>query len=229
MISLAIVFIRTLIIFIALMISTRLAGKRQMGELELNELIVAVLMANLASHPLQDIGIPLINGLIPVLTLFCCEVIIAGINMKSVWFRGFLHGKPSILIANGVVNQREMRKNRLSLEELTENLRNHSITDIRKVKYAILETNGTLNAILFPAERPVTAAQMNITTEDPGFPSIIINDGKIMKENLRLLGKDEQWLMDELRKRNAKGPEDVYLMMLNNMDQIYYLPQEKVK
>ncbi|MGI5935360.1 MAG: DUF421 domain-containing protein [Oscillospiraceae bacterium] len=225
----AIVFIRTLIIFLAVLITTRLAGKRQMGELELNELIVAVLMANLASHPLQDIGIPLINGLIPVITLFCCELIIAGINLKSVGFRAFLHGKPSILIADGVVNQREMLKNRLSLEELTENLRNHSITDIKKVKFAILETNGTLNAILFPAERPVTAAQMNMQVEDPGFPSIIINDGKVMKENLKLLGKDEQWLRDELRKRNAKGPEDVYLMILNNMDQIYYLPQEKVK
>jgi len=226
---LAIVFIRTLVIFLALLITTRLAGKRQMGELELNELIVAVLMANLASHPLQDIGIPLINGLIPVITLFCCEVIIAGINLKSVGFRAFLHGKPSILIMDGVVNQREMRKNRLTLEELTENLRNHSITDIRKVKYAILETNGTLNAILFPAERPVTAVQMNLNPEDPGFPSIIINDGKVLKENLKLLGKDEQWLKDELRKMNVKGPEEVYLMMLDNLDQIYYLPQENAK
>ncbi len=225
----AIVFIRTLVIFLALLITTRLAGKRQMGELELNELIVAVLMANLASHPLQDIGIPLINGLIPVITLFCCEVIIAGINLKSVGFRAFLHGKPSILIMDGVVNQREMRKNRLTLEELTENLRNHSITDIRKVKYAILETNGTLNAILFPAERPVTAVQMNLNPEDPGFPSIIINDGKVLKENLKLLGKDEQWLKDELRKMKVKGPEEVYLMMLDNLDQIYYLPQENAK
>ena len=114
----AIVLIRTLIIYLTLLITMRLLGKRQMGEMELTEFVLASLIADLAAHPLQDIGIPLINGLVPVLTLFCCEVLIAGLSMKSVRLRALLFGKPSILIERGRILQQEMHKNRFTLEEL---------------------------------------------------------------------------------------------------------------
>jgi uncharacterized membrane protein YcaP (DUF421 family) len=222
----AIVFLRTIIVFAAIVISMRIMGKRQLGELELSELVVAVLISDMASHPLQDIGVPLMNGLIPVITLLCCELLIAGLEMKSVRIRAILCGKPSIIISNGKVVQKEMKKNRLTLDELTEELRNQSISDIGTVKFAILETAGQLNVLLYPSERPVTAAQMNVQTQDTGYPSIIINDGRIMSENLKLLGKNEKWLMNELGRRNAKSPQEVYLMTVDQSGSVHYEAME---
>lgn len=225
----AIVLIRTLIVFAAIVVSMRIMGKRQLGELELSELVVAVLISDMASHPLQDIGVPLLNGLIPVVTLLCCELIIAGAEMKSTRVRAILCGKPSIIIEDGHVVQKEMKKNRFTLDELTEELRNQSISDVGTVKYAILETDGRLNVILFPGERPVTAAQMNIVTQDTGYPSIVINDGKVLTENLNRLGKNESWLIKELNLRNAKSPEDVYLMTVDQAGSIHYEAMEARK
>jgi uncharacterized membrane protein YcaP (DUF421 family) len=135
--------------------SMRLMGKRQLGELELPELVVAVLIADLASHPLQDIGIPLINGLLPIIILFCCETLLSGVAMKHVKLRNLLFGKPCFLIEKGKINQAEMRKNRFTLDELTEELRSGGITDISLVEYAVLETNGQLNSLLFRPNGPL--------------------------------------------------------------------------
>lgn len=225
----AIVFIRTIIVFVSLLFSMRVMGKRQLGELELSELVVAILISDMASHPLQDIGIPLLNGLIPVITLLCLELLLSGVTMKSVKMRELLCGKPSILVENGRIVQREMHKNRFTLDELTEELRNQSITDISHVKYAILETDGTLNTILFPSEQPVTAAMMNISVPDTGYPVMLINDGKLLTENLELIGKTEKWLCGELSKRSAKNAEDVYLFSVNDAGDIYFLPMEDKK
>ena len=222
-----IVFLRTLILFVLVILSMRLMGKRQLGELELSELVVTVLIADMAALPLQDLGVPLLNGIIPVVTLLCCELILSGITMHSVRARAILFGKPSILVSDGVISQREMRKNRFTLDEFAEELRNQSVTDISKVKYAILEADGRLNTILFPGEQPVTAAQMNVAVEDPGSPSIIINDGKVIEENLRLMGKDDSWLRRELRKHKAGDIRSVYLLTLNNAGQVYYAPMER--
>ena len=150
----AIVIVRTLIVYFALVLFMRLMGKRQLGELELPELAVAVLIADLAAHPLQDIGIPLMNGLLPVVVLFCCEVLIAGATMKSSRLRSLLYGRPAFLISKGVIDQGEMRRSRFTLDELTEELRGKGITDIAQVEYAVLETNGVLNTLLFPEFQP---------------------------------------------------------------------------
>lgn len=132
----------------------RLLGKRQLGEMELSEFVLAALIADLAAHPLQDIGIPLINGLVPILTLFCCEVLIAGATLKSVHLRSLFFGKPSVLILRGKVIQRELNKNRFSLDELMQELRNQGALDISKIEYGILETDGRLNVILYASEPP---------------------------------------------------------------------------
>lgn len=158
----AIVLVRTLVIYFALLITMRLLGKRQLGEMELSEFVLAALIADLAAHPLQDIGIPLINGLVPILTLFCCEVLIAGATLKSVRLRSLFFGRPSVLILRGKVIQRELRKNRFSLDELMQELRNQGVLDISKIEYGILETDGRLNVILYASESPVTPAMLNI-------------------------------------------------------------------
>ena len=158
----AIVLVRTLVIYFALLITMRLLGKRQLGEMELSEFVLAALIADLDAHPLQDIGIPLINGLVPILTLFCCEVLISGATLKSVHLRSLFFGKPSVLILRGKVIQRELNKNRFSLDELMQELRNQGVLDISKIEYGILETDGRLNVILYASESPVTPAMLNI-------------------------------------------------------------------
>ena len=224
----AIIFFRTIIIFLTLLIAMRLMGKRQLGELELSELVVAVLISNVASHPLQEISISLMNGLLPIIILLCCELIISGLIVRSAKFRQLICGKPCFIITDGIINQREMKKNRFTLDELYEELRNQGVLDVSTVKFAILETDGKLNIVLFPAEQPVTAGQMGISTSDDGYPVIIINNGRLMSHNLRLCGRDEKWLSNELKKRKLNEVKDVYLMTLNSSGQIYFLGAEKV-
>lgn len=222
----AIVIIRALIVYFTLLIFIRLMGKRQLGEMELPELITAVLIADLAAHPLQDIGIPLMNGLLPVIVLFCCEVLISGAAMKSVKLRSILFGLPCFLVEKGRINQREMKKNRFTLDELTEELRAKGITDISKLEYAVLETDGTVSTLLFPEERPATAKSMNVDVPDNGYPVILINDGRVLERNLRYMGRDERWLQKELEKRSVKDAGEVFLMMLDNGGNIYFSAKE---
>lgn len=219
-------FIRTVIIFVILIISVRIMGKRQLGELEPIELVVAILISNLAAQPLQDVGTPLIYGLVPVLTLLSCQVLISAATVKSIRFRRVICGKPSILIDNGRIVQSEMKKNRISLDELYVELRGKEVTDISKVKHAILETDGSLSVIQYPAECPVTPSQMSITVEDPGAPVTVISEGRTLTDNLRLLGLDEKWLAKQLRLRKTANIKDVYLMTVDGLGNIYFARKE---
>jgi uncharacterized membrane protein YcaP (DUF421 family) len=133
--------------FVVVYAATRFMGKRQLGQLELSELIVALLIADLAAQPLSDIGVPLMNGLIPVLFLLCGEVLISGAALKSKNFRDFLWGKPSVLVEDGKIDLKELKRNRISLDELAEALRKKNIFDLANVKYAVFETDGTINAV----------------------------------------------------------------------------------
>ena len=226
----AIVFLRTIIVFSALLIAMRIMGKRQLGELELSELVVAVLISDLAAHPLQDIGIPLLNGLIPIITLLCLELLITAGTMKSIRFRAMLCGKPSILIEDGKINEKAMRQNRFTLDELTEELRCRNILDISKVKYAILETNGELNAVLYPGEAPPTASQLGIDTSGGGeLPVIIINDGRVIMSNLIYMGYDEAWLSQALKSRGVAKISDVYLFTVDKTGRIFFAVKEKTE
>ena len=222
----AIIFSRTLIVYFALLVTMRLLGKRQLGEMELSEFVLAALIADLASHPLQDLGIPMINGLAPVLTLFCCEILISWLSMKSIRLRSILFGKPSILIRRGKIDQKEMDKNRFTSDELMQNLRNLGCLDISRIEYAVLETDGQLNVIKYPSEQPVTAGQMNIASSDTGYPLTVISSGRIIEENLKFLGRDQGWLRQELEQRGIESVKDVYLMLLSEGGQIYLAQKE---
>ncbi len=222
----ATVFLRTLIVFIVILLFMRLMGKRQLGQLELSELVTAVLISDIAVHPLQDIGIPMLNGLLPAIILFCCETLISGISMKSVRSRAILFGRPSILIDNGKIIQQEMHHSRVTLDELQEELRKKNITDLSTVKYAVLETDGFLNTILYAGERPPTAAMLQLPAEDKGLPITVINDGRVLSRNLKLLGKNENWLQKELAKRGFKSPRQVYCMTVDEKNNIYFAAKE---
>lgn len=223
----AIIFIRTLIIFFSLIVLMRLLGKRMLRELELSELVVSVILADLAATPLQDTGIPLLNGLIPIITLFACELIISGGMLANVSFRTLMCGKPSFLIKNGEIQEKEMRKARFSLDELFEELRGKEILDIKTVQYAILETDGTLNTILIPEERPVSARQMSVDTDDSGYPIVIIEDGVVLNKNLAHIGKTESWLQDEIESRGGNDVKEVFTMVYYENGDIYLLLKDK--
>ncbi|MBO5496247.1 MAG: DUF421 domain-containing protein [Oscillospiraceae bacterium] len=222
----AISILRTIIIYTALLISMRMMGKRQLGEMELSEFVVASLIADLASHPLQDVGIPMINGLVPIVTLFCCELLIAGLTLKSVRLRSLLFGKPSMLIVRGQICQKEMRANRFTADELMQELRNQGIFDISQVEYAILETDGQLNVIPFPAEQPPTARQLGVTVADGGFPAIVVNDGRVLDQVLQSTGHDRKWLDRELNRLGFTDAKNVYLMTVNRGGQVYAAGKE---
>jgi uncharacterized membrane protein YcaP (DUF421 family) len=223
----AIAIIRTLILYAVIVLSLRIMGKRQLGELEPAELVVAVLISDLAAHPLQDIGTPLLYGLIPVFTLLCCEVLMSAFIVKSLRFRTFVCGKPSVIIRKGEIVQSEMKKNRFTADELAEQLRKKDIYDISTVKYAILETDGTLSTLLYADQLPVTPKQMNLKTDDNGYAVIVVNNGRVLSDNLKKLGLNEVWLERQLQQRKAGGAHHVYLMTVDDNGRIFYEPKER--
>lgn len=223
----AIVLIRTVIVYAVLLACMRLLGKRQLSELELSELVVSVLVADLASLPLQDIGIPLMNGLVSILTLVCLELILSGLTLRFGRLRASLFGRPCFLIEKGVINQREMAQNRYTIDELAEELRRQGVLDPAAVEYAVLENDGTLNVLLFPAYQPATAGQLHCEKASTGYPRILISDGRIMSENLKKCGRDETWLRQECRQRGAASPKEVYLFTCDAAGNIYYAAKEQ--
>lgn len=221
------IFLHSVIIYAVLVLLMRIVGKRQLGELELPELIVTFLISEAASEPIIDPEIPVYHVLVPIVTLLALEYLFSLISLKSVKLRGLLTGKPALLIVRGRIDQSQMRKNRITPDELAEALRGDGILDLSVVEYAILESNGKLNVIPAPGERTVTAAQMNVETQDTGYPMIVINNGRVMSDNLRLLGFDERWLEARLRENDLKRPDDVYMMTADKLGGVYIAPIEK--
>jgi uncharacterized membrane protein YcaP (DUF421 family) len=202
-------------------------GKRQIGELEPIELVVAVLISNLASQPLADTGIPLIYGLVPVLTLFCCQVLISYLTLKSIKFRHIICGKPSVLIDNGKIMQAELKKSRISIDELYASLRSKQVTDISTIKHAILETDGSLSVLLYTGDSPATPKQLNITVQENGAPVAVISDGRILSDNLKKMGLNMSWINKQLEAQNAKRISDVYIMTVDGQNNINLVLKEE--
>ena len=222
----AIIFVRTVILYFAILISMRIMGKRQLGEMEISEFIVAALIADLAATPLQDIGIPLLNGLVPIIIMFYLEIIIAGLNMRSVKLRKLTYGRPEIIIRNGRIIREAMQKNRFTLDELMQELRAQGLTDTAQVEYAVLETNGQLSIILKSGDQPVTASQMGVVGDDVSYAHIIINEGRILDNNLELLGRDRRWLSNELKRQNFRSADEVYILTLSESGRVFCQAKE---
>lgn len=224
-----IAFVRTVILYLLIIVGIRLMGKRQVGELEPSELVLALIIADLAAVPMQDFGIPLLSGIIPILTLLSLTMIISILTMKSVTFRALICGRPSIIVENGKLKQAEMTKNRFTIDELMEELRMKGVTDISTVKYAILETNGQISVLLFGDQKPPIAKDMNVTPEEAGLPLVIINDGRVLEHNLRLRGYEENWLEKQLKSHGVKRPNQVYLLTADELGRVYFAAKEAQK
>lgn len=212
--------IRSLILYLLLIIVIRLMGKRQLGEMEPSEFVVTMLIADLASVPMQDLGIPLLSGVIPIVTVLFIELILSTLSYYSITVRKLFCGKPVILMENGKIIQKNLKKNRLTPDELTEHLREKDIVDLTTVKYAILETNGQISALLYAQYQPLTPQDMNIKPQEWTLPITIISDGKILKENLRISGRNQGWLSKVLKEHGCSVPQ-VYLLTVEPSGRIY--------
>lgn len=222
-----IVFSRTIIVFLCMLLFMRIMGKRQLGQLQLSELIVSILIADLASMPMQDPGIPLLNGLMPIILLFALELLISETSLQSIKFRGFVYGKPTILIKNGKINQQGMTQCRFTIDELIEELRGTGISDIGKVRYSILETDGSLSSVLYASEQPLTPAAMGIEVSEVNHPYIIVDKGRVMSQNLRSYGRDEAWLKKQLKAHGVNSATEVFALIASGDDEIYFQKKEK--
>ena len=219
-------FFRTVILYILIIAGVRLMGKRQVGELEPSELVLSLLIADLAAVPMQDFGIPLLTGVIPILTLLSLTMVLSVLTMRSVAFRALLCGRPSVVIRDGAPDQREMRRNRFTVDELLEELRIQGYTDLSQIKYAILETNGQLSVLPYANQRPPTLAQLSMGTQEAGLPLVLISDGRLLERNLRELGRDRLWLEEELARRQCAAAADVFLMTADEAGQICLIPRQ---
>ncbi|HPL99749.1 MAG TPA: DUF421 domain-containing protein [Bacillota bacterium] len=210
-----IVFVRTLILYILIIVVLRLMGKRQVGQLQPSELVVALIIADLAAVPMSEVGIPLINGIIPIITLFIMEELLSYISMKSERARGLISGKPSILIERGTIIEDELRRIRYNINDLLEQLRLKNFSNVEDVSYAILETSGQLSVIPKEEIKPVTLKDMNLKAKTQHLPVTVIIDGRIISDNLHKTGLSNNWLADQLRKNSIKSSEDVFFAYLN--------------
>ena len=218
-------YFRTIVLYLVLIAGIRLLGKRQIGQMEASEFVVTMLVANLASIPMQDSGIPLLSGVVPILTVIALELALSWLTMRSVVLRRLLCGKPVILIENGRLLPENLRSTRVSLDELTGHLRQKDVMDIQSVQYAILETDGNISVFPYPSSRPATAADAGIKVKEQYLPVSIIVDGYLSRKDLARAGKNEQWLQKTLGSHGAKV-EDTMLLTVDRAGNVVFLRKE---
>ena len=225
-----IIVIRTLILYAVVIFSLRIMGKRQIGELQPSELVVAIMISDLATVPMESINIPLITGIVPVFTLILAEIMLSFAGLKSRTVRKVIAGSPSVVIYDGVINERELGRMRFTLDDLLEELRLMGFFDISDVAVAVLETSGKISAIPKDNARPATVRDMQLK-EVPrdGLPCTIIVDGKLNQYELKRSRKSLDFIKSEIAKRSAGKISDVFILSIDPEGEIYMQMKEKVK
>ena len=218
-------YIRTIILYLVLIAVIRMMGKRQIGQMEASEFVVTMLVANLASIPMQDSGIPLFSGFIPIVTVLGMELVLSTLSLRSIRFRKLLCGKPVILIDNGKIIQENLRRTRVTLDELTGHLREKDVLDLGSVQFAILETNGNLSVFPYPKERPASAREAGIKAGKQYLPMTIVSDGKLLRENLEKANKDVSWVQRVLKQHDAEI-KDTWLLTVDAGDRVVFYRKE---
>ena len=219
-------FFRTILLYILVLVVMRLMGKREIGQLQPFELAISIMIADLASIPMTATGIPISNGIIPILGLLVMHLLISLINLKSLKAREIICGKPSILIYRGKIDEKTLKKERFTINELQERLRGNNVTSISDVEYAILETSGQVTVIQKPNKRGSIPEDFDIMPEYSGITYDLIIDGKIMHNNLKILGKNYNWLKKKVKEYKL-NPEDVLVMTIDGKGEIFC--QEKMR
>ena len=223
-----ITFFRAIVLYIIVLVVMRLMGKREIGQLQPFELAISIMIADLATLPMAETGIPISNGIIPILGLLVMHLVISILNMKSTKAREIICGKPSILIFRGKIDQKVLKKERFTINELDERLMDNNIFNIGDVEYAVLETSGQVTVIPKPSKRPTIPEDFNIEPQYEGIPYDLVVDGKVMYKNLEKLGKNYVWLQRQTEKFGIK-PEEALIVTIDGNNQFYCQPIEKEK
>lgn len=203
--------IRTVMLYIIIIFTVRMMGKRQISELQTSELVVTLLMSNIASIPMQDTEQSMLSGIIPILVLLVCEIFLSYLMLRRMGIRKIICGKPIIVINDGKVDQKAMKSLRMSTEDLFEQLRQKDIFDIEDVAFAIIETNGKMSIMKKPSSDIVTAKQLGVQTKYNGMQAVIVSDGEIAKYSLKFCGLNENWLYNILKNEKTKLT-DIFIM-----------------
>ena len=218
-------FLRTVFLYLVLIAIIRFLGKRQLGQMEPSEVVVTMVVADLASISMQDKNVPLSSSLIPIFAVLGMELLLSLLSLRSVFFRKLLCGKPVILIENGKFLQDNMRKARITLDELTSQLREKDVLDISTVQYAILETGGNLSVFPFPEQKPPSAKDTGITPQAQSLPVTIVSDGRLLPDNLKKSGKDRRWL-EKILKQHKASVRETWLLTVDRENNIYFCRKE---
>ena len=221
------ILVRTVIIYVILLATMRLMGKRQLGELEISELVTTLLISEIASLPIADQTIPVIHAIIPLVTILAMEMMLSLILLKCPRLKNLASARPTVLIRHGELDQKELKRSRISLDELISELRQASVSTIEAVDYAILEQNGKISIILKKTESPPSAADLNITLKENGIMHALIEDGQINDYNLQLLGHDRAWLAALLKERKRLAA-DIFLLTLDDEENLYIIDKEEI-
>ena len=222
-----ITFFRAIVLYLIVLVVMRLMGKREIGQLQPFELAISIMIADLASIPMTEIGIPIFNGIVPILGLLVMHLILSLINLKSLKAREIICGKPSILIYRGKINEKELKKERFTINELEERLRGNNVVNLGDVEYAILETSGQVTVIQKPEKRNTIPEDFNIVPEYEGIPYDLVVDGKVMNKNLKAIGKNYNWLKKQVEKFDIK-PEEALVVTIDGKGQIFCQKNEEV-
>lgn len=219
-------FFRAILLYTIVLIVMRLMGKREIGQLQPFELAISIMIADLASIPMTDTGVPISNGIIPILGLLVMHLLISIINLKSIKAREIICGKPRILIYRGRIDEKALKKERFTINELEERLRGNNVVNLGDVEYAILETSGNITVIQKPEKRNTIPEDFNIVPDYEGISYDLVVDGKIMDKNLKKLGKNYQWLKNQVAKFKIR-PEEALVVTIDGKGQIFCQEKEK--
>ncbi len=220
--------LRTTIIYFFVVLILRMMGKRQIGELEPSELVVTIIISEVAAMPITDIGVPLLESILAILILVVLEIFLSYFAYRSTKVRTFFYGRPSMFYENGRLNQQEMRRQRFNVADLMEELRNNGAISLDQVEYVLMETNGKVSVILKTENSPITPADLNIDTEPARMSYVLIDNGNLISGNLKRLGLSDVWLDKLLKKNKLKCPKDVfYLSVEKDTGNTVLIPKEK--
>ena len=223
-----ITFLRAIFLYIVVLIVMRLMGKREIGQMQPFELAISIMIADLAATPMAETGIPISNGIVPILGLLVMHLVISTLNIKSTKAREIICGKPSILIYRGKIDEKNLRKERFTINELEERLRDNNIFNIGDVDYAILETSGQVTVIPKPNKRNTTPKDFNMEPEYEGISYDLVVDGKVMYKNLEKIGKNYKWLERQSEKFGIK-PEEALVITIDGNDNFFCQPLQNKK
>lgn len=217
---------RTIILYFVVVFTMRIMGKRQIGEMQPFELVIAIMISELASLPMQDTRIPLVHGLIPIITLLLLQALISLAELKSEFARIIFSGKPSIIIKEGKLNIKELKNNRFNINDLLEELRLQGYYNIEDIEYAILETSGQMSVIPKTNLEPATKEDLKIKSTQDKLPITLILDGKINHHNLKIIEKNKSWLQNQLNKNNISSADKVFIALLDSKGKFFYQLKE---